>query len=277
MRIFMAGGLGFVGKAVADRLAAHELIIPTRDLGKLKASGLKGEFPLFSDDLAALVRSVSPDVVVNLLGIIRETPGSAFGLVHVEYTRRLLAGAKAAGAKKFIQMSALGAAPDAASAYHRTKFEGEELVRASGLPYVIFRPSYITGPGQGLRAELRKLARLAPVFAAPSDALLAPVAAGTVADCFGRAAEDPAVKDETFELGGEEVISFRELLARELAAEGVRRPVIGLPRRLFYPLLPLFALFDPPPMTREQYLMTARPNVPSGRLRGVRDLLGRHA
>ncbi len=264
-----------MGSVLVRRLAGHALILPSRDPARQKTAGLDAEFPAFTEDLEGLAVGARPEVVINLLGIIRSSPGVTFRLVHEEYTRRLLAGAKRAGCRKFVQMSALGAAPDAPSEYHRSKFAGEEVVRASGLPYVIFRPSYITGEGQKLRAELGALARFTPVFAAPSDSYAAPVDAGTVAACFVRAAEDDSVRDELFELGGEKVINFRELLAAELAAAGVRRPVVGLPRRFFFPLLPFFSLLDPPPMTREQYLMLASPNVPSGRYRGANELLRR--
>lgn len=274
MKIFIAGAGGFVGSRLAGRLSGHDLVLPSRDPSKFAARGLKGSFPLFSEDLAGLAAAAAPDIVINLLGVIRETAGSSFSLVHEEYTRRLLAGAKAAGAKKFIQMSALGAGPDSPSAYQRSKAAGEEAVRASGLPYVIFRPSYIYGEGQRLGAELKSLARFAPVFAAPSDAMAAPVSVNTVAECFARAAEDPAVRNETFELGGDRVVSFRDIVAETLRSEGVVRPVIGLPRSFFRPLLPLFALFPYPPMTREQYLMLGSPNVPSGKFRGVKELLG---
>lgn len=262
-----------MGGAVARRLAAHALTLPSRDPGRVAGAFPGAQVPPFTGDLEELVRRAAPDVVINLLGIIRETPGSTFALVHEEYTRRLLSGAKAAGAKKFIQMSALGAAPGAPAAYHRTKFAAEELVRASGLPYVIFRPSFIDGPGQKLREELKALARFVPVLAAPSDAWAAPVGVEEVAACFARAAEDPAVKDETFELGGDRVMDFREIVELSLAASGLRRPVLGLPRAFFRPLLALFALFPVSPMTRDQYLMTASPNVPSGKFRGLRDLL----
>lgn len=268
MKILITGGSGFVGRAVAGRLAAHELVLPSRNPVGLAPAG-PGASPLFTGELEKLVREIRPEIIINLLGIIRETPAASFRLVHEDYPRRLLAGAKAAGVRKFIQMSALGAAPDAPSEYHRSKFAGEELVRASGLPFVIFRPSYISGPGQALRADLKRLARFFPVFAAPCDALAAPLDVGTVAECFAAAAEDEGVRNEVFELAGEKTVSFRDLLASELAAAGLRRPVLGLPRKLFFPALPLFALFDPPPMTYEQYLMLASPNVPSGKFRGA--------
>lgn len=262
-----------MGRELLGRLSGHELVVPSRTPDRLKSAGLKGSFPAFPEDLEKLVVETAPDAVINLLGIIRETQGGTFRSVHVEYTRQLLAGALRSGAGKFIQMSALGAAPSALSAYHRTKFAAEELVRESRLPYVIFRPSYIAGEGQGLRAELKSLARYVPVFAAPSDAMLAPLDVGTVAACFARAVEDEGIRDETFELAGDQEISFRELLKRELAAAGLDRPVMGLPRRMFYPLLPVLSLLPVPPMTREQYLMMAVPNLPSGRFRGVKDLV----
>ncbi|HAT72264.1 MAG TPA: hypothetical protein DCS63_05560 [Elusimicrobia bacterium] len=98
MRIFIAGAGGFVGGVLVKRLGGHELTLPSRDPGRFARAGVKGSFPLFTDDLEKLVAKAGPDVVINLLGIIRETPGASFGLVHEEYTRRLLAGARAAGA-----------------------------------------------------------------------------------------------------------------------------------------------------------------------------------
>lgn len=272
MRILITGADGFVGTVLAERLAGHELVLPSRHPEKLLPPG-RGFRPLFTPDLGRLVADQRPDVVINLLGIIRESAGGSFALVHEEYTRRLLAGARAAGVKKFIQMSALGAAADAPSAYHRSKLAGEQLVKASGLPYVIFRPSFITGPGQKLLAELRAVSRFTPVLAAPSDCLAAPLPVEAVAGCFARAVNDPAVTNEIFELAGDRVMTFREIFAEALASMRLRRPVIGLPLKFFFPLLPLFRLFPVPPMTLEQYRMLARPNLPSGAFRGVKDLL----
>lgn len=272
MKILITGAGGFVGTELVKRLAGYDLILPSRAPEKLSPPG-RAARPLFTEDLEQLVAGQRPDVVINLLGIIREAPGESFTLVHEEYTRRLLAGARAAGVKKFIQMSALGAAPDAPSIYHRSKFAGEVLVKASSLPYVIFRPSLITGPGQKLLAELRSIARFSPVLAAPSDCLAAPLPVEAVSACFARAAEDPSVVNELFELAGDRVMNFREIFAEALASMGLRRPVIGLPLKFFFPLLPFFRLFPAPPMTLEQYRMLARPNLPSGAFRGVKDLL----
>ena len=272
MKILITGAGGFVGEALVKRLAAHELVLPSRNPERLTLPA-RAASPVFTPDLERLVAEQKPEIVINLLGIIRESAGEPFGLVHEEYTRRLLAGARGAGVKKFIQMSALGAAPDAPSSYHRSKFAGEELVKNSGLPYVIFRPSLITGSGQKLLAELRYIARFTPVLAAPSDCLAAPLPVEAVAACFGRAAEDASVVNELFELGGDRVLNFRQIFAEALASIGLRRPVLGLPLKFFFPLLPFFRLFPVPPMTAEQYRMLARPNLPSGAYRGVKDLI----
>ena len=87
------------------------------------------------------------DAVVHLVGIIRERPsrGVTFGAVHLEGTRRVVDAAARNGVRRYVHMSALGTRPDAASDYHRTKYEAEEYVRAGGSDWTIFRPSLIHG------------------------------------------------------------------------------------------------------------------------------------
>lgn len=273
MKILVAGAGGFVGGAVIGRLRGQALVLPSRFPDKFRNSGIDGEFPLFTEDLERLVREHKPEAVVNLLGIIRESGTETFEKVHLEYTRRLLAGARAAGVKRFVQMSALGAAAGSPSRYQASKAAAEAEVSASGLDWVIFRPSLITGPGQKLFSDLRRLARFAPLLAAPSDSLAAPVRLDDVAECFRRAALGELASG-IYELAGEEEMDFAELARRGLAAAGVRRPVLGLPRAFFLPLLPFMALLPEPPLTLEQYRMLGNPNVPSGRYPGVAEILG---
>jgi NADH dehydrogenase len=264
MKILVAGAGGFVGRALLKRLAGHDLVLPSRRPEQFLGLGLKGAFPRFTPDLAGLVAEHRPELVINLLGIIKKKGGETFEKVHLDYTRALAEGARRCGARRFIQMSALGADPASPSAYQRTKARAEEFLGTSGLDCVIFRPSLITGPGQRLFSDLEKLARFAPFFAAPADAWAAPVSLEDVADCFARAALG-GLPAGLYELGGEERLNFTELFRRGLAARGVRRPVLGLPKLLFLPLLPFFALLPEPPLTREQYLMLGSPNVPASK------------
>ena len=188
--------------------------------------------------------------------------------------RRLLAGAAAAGVKKFVQMSALGASETSPSAYQRSKAAAERLVAASGLPYAIARPSIIAGAGQKLTARLVAAARWTPLLAAPAGLRVAPVPVETVAACFRRLTEDPAVNG-IYELAGPREMSMSDYFRESLLGAGLRRLVLPLPRALFLPLVPLSALLPDPPLTLDQYRMMAADNVPSGQFPGVRELLGR--
>ncbi|PKM98714.1 MAG: complex I NDUFA9 subunit family protein [Elusimicrobia bacterium HGW-Elusimicrobia-3] len=268
MRILLTGATGFVGGHVAAALAAgNRVLAPARGAGGSLPPGVE-RLP-FSEDLAGLVAAQRPDAVVNLLGII----SGDFDLVHVEYTRRLLAGAAAAGVKKFVQMSALGASESSPSAYQRSKAAAEKLVAASGIPYAIARPSLIAGAGQKLTARLAAAARWTPVLAAPAGLRVAPVPVASVAACFRRLAEDPAAAG-IYELAGEREMSMREYFSESLLGAGLRRLVLPVPRALFLPLVPLFALLPDPPLTLDQYRMMAADNVPSGNFPGVKELLG---
>jgi NADH dehydrogenase len=228
------------------------------------------------EDLASVVEDHRPEAIVNFLGILKECPeeGVTFERVNLDYTHRLLEGAAAAGTRRFVQISALGADASSRSRYLRTKGLAEDALAVSGLEWAALRPSVIVGPGQKFFDDLRGLARFAPVLPAPSDRLLQPVALGDAAECAVRALEDE-VKGEVFELCGPETMSYAEFFRASLRELGIRRPVLGLPRSFFAPALPLLALLPDPPMTRDQYRMTAADNVFSGKYRGAADLLGR--
>jgi len=272
MRILVTGAGGFVGTAILKRLSAHDLVLPSRR--RQNIAGPAGQIaPEFTEDLEALVAGHRPEIIINLLGILNESGGETFEKVHFEYTRRLVDGAGKYGVRRFIQMSALGASAASPSRYLSSKARAEEYLQNSGLDHVIFRPSLIIGPGQKMFSDLRKLAAYSPFFPVPSDALATPVGLEDVADCFASAALG-GLGEGIYELVGTEEMSFKDIFRLALEYCGINRPVLGLPRIFFYPLLPLFSLFPQPPMTREQYLMLAGPNSPSGRYPGVKEILG---
>lgn len=269
MKIFLTGANGFVGRATAALLAAdNEVIAPVRDLNTALPAGVLG-VP-FKQDLAALVADHAPDAVINLLGII----SGDFDLVHVEYTRRLLEGARKCGASKFVQMSALGADEHSPSAYQRSKAAAERLVTAAGLPYAIARPSVITGPGQKITQTLAAAARFTPVLAVPAGMKAAPLPVETVAACLKKMALDPAITAGIYELAGSRQMYMHEYFREALGQAGIRRLLLPMPRFFFLPLIPLFALLPNPPVTMDQYRMMGTDNLPSGNLPGVEQLLG---
>jgi len=158
--IALTGASGFVGRHILSQLldAGHQVRALVRDPGQLQMNSsavcvVEGD--LF-DDAALTSLVASADAVIHVVGIIMEDRkhGQTFERVHVEGTRNLLKAAKAnraanesgGGVRKWVHMSALGARPHAPSVYHATKWQGEQLVRASGLDFTIFRPSIIHGP-----------------------------------------------------------------------------------------------------------------------------------
>ncbi len=237
MKIAMTGATGFVGGSVLQRLLRreHDVAVLVRDparAGRIRDLGgariVRGGL---GDEGAVRELTEGTEAVVHLVGIIVEKGPQTFRCVHVDGTRALVAAARAAGVRRFVQMSALGARPDAAAtAYHRTKAEGEELVRQSGLAHVIFRPSLVAGPGNLPLQMMIDLVRLAPVVPVIGDGRyrMQPVWLGDVAEAFTLAAERADLSG-TFDLAGPDALTWHEMLDGIELALGVRRRRVGVP------------------------------------------------
>ena len=275
MKIFFTGSTGFVGRYIANELCKeHYLYLPVRNFEKAqKVLKCKGNVELipFLEDMTPYLKRIQPDIIINLLGILVEEPkkGITFEKVHFEYTKNLVDGAKQFNIKKFIQMSALGANKNSKSRYFQTKAKAEEYLINSGLNYTIFRPSIVLGKEQKLFEDFKKFSKFTPVFLAPSDVKVQPVNIYDVRDCYVKAVEKD-LKNEIFELCGDEIISFKELFKFALDYIGKKRLVVGVPRKFFY----FLSLFPNPFITQEQYFMMEKDNICSGEYRGVKEILG---
>jgi uncharacterized protein YbjT (DUF2867 family) len=238
--ILVTGGSGFVGGHVVHELRGRDL--PVRCLvrdprmgSRLAALGcelVQGDMT----DPASLRRAVEGvDTVVHLVAI-RQGRERDFERIMVDGTRELLAAAKEAGAGRFVHMSALGTSEETKDLvpYYRAKWEMEELVRASGIPYVIFRPSFVFARDGGILPTFAKLARYAPVtpITGSGKQRIQPIWADDVAAYFGEAVGRDGVTAHVYELGGPDAVSWDELWARLKRALGVRRPSVHIPMRL---------------------------------------------
>jgi len=161
--IAVTGATGFVGRHLVDTLrrrghAVRALVREPARASWLAAGGVE-LLPGDVRDPPSLRRfAEGADAAIHLVGIIVERGRQTFAAVHVAGTETVYAAARAAGVRRFVHMSAVGARPEAAATpYHRTKWQAEDLVRHSALPYVILRPSLINGPEN---APIRTLARL---------------------------------------------------------------------------------------------------------------------
>ncbi|SOD92566.1 complex I NDUFA9 subunit family protein [Caenispirillum bisanense] len=297
------GGSGFIGRHLVKRLVARgdRVRVAVRDTEKaafLKPMGDLGQIsfvPASVLDDASVARAVAgADAVVNLVGILAESGKATFQRIHVEGAERVAKAAAAAGVGRLVQMSALGADETSDAVYARTKAQGEAAVRAAFPGATVFRPSVVFGPEDGFFNLFAAIARFSPVlpfFTQTAPALkrdaagrpqidlvgdggpkFQPVYVGDVAEAILRSLEPEAPTGVTYELGGDEVLSMRDVM--KLVAHETRRSrlIVPLPMWVADVEATFLQMLPKPLLTRDQVKLLRRDNVVSGALPGLRDL-----
>jgi len=235
--ILVTGGTGFVGGHVvhALRRAGRPVRCLVRNRGKAgKLAALGCELAEGDVNDPATLRSAveGVDVVVHLVAI-RQGKREQFQRIMVGGTRDLLKLAKEGGAKRWVHMSALGTSEETKwlVPYYEAKWQMEQDVQGSGLPHVIFRPSFIFGRDGGILPTFRKLAKLTPVtpIIGSGEQRIQPIWADDVAAYFERAVDLEAATNRTFELGGPDVVTWNGFWQRLKRTLGMRRPSVHVP------------------------------------------------
>ena len=263
--ILLTGANGFIGSRIAHALRAEDravraLVRDRADAGQLEAWGCEVAVGDLTD-AASLRQAVEGcDVVIHLVAILQGKP-SDFERVMEQGTRDLLAAAKDAGVRRFVLMSALGFDEQTKDLvpYYRAKWQMEQDVRSSGLEHVIFRPSFVFGPGGGAIRQFKKIAKLAPVtpIVGPGTQRIQPIWVDDVAAYYAASVDKPEAANRTFELGGPDVVTWNEFWQRLKGVLGARRPTLHIPFALMRPQAALFELLPKPPVTRDQLKMLA--------------------
>lgn len=282
------GGSGFVGTQVVRALAqrgwrvrvavrrphlAHKLMTLGR-VGQIQVVQANIGVP---DSVDAALEGAS--ACVNLVGILYETGRRKFQAIHVEGARNVAEACVAHGIETLVHMSALGADPNSASVYARTKGDGEQAVRRLAPGAVIFRPSVVFGPEDHFFNKFAALATFAPALPLPGGGKtrFQPVYVGDVAEAIAEAVDERVYAGKTFELGGPTVYTFKELMQIVLHETHRRRFLAPIP----YALASLIgvagniqALLLPaaPVITSDQVLLLQRDSVVSGACPGLADL-----
>jgi NADH dehydrogenase len=246
-RVLLAGGTGFIGRALAARLAREgvALRIPTRRPdrhGALRVlPGVELVDAAIGDPAALPALLAGCDAAVNLVGILHDRRGApygpAFAAAHVDWPRRLGEGCAAAGIARLVHVSALGVDLQAPmpSMYLRSKADGERALAAvAGLAPVILRPSVVFGPQDGFLNLFAALQRRLPVMLlAGADARLQPVYVGDVAAAIAAVLAAPIGSTPAcVALAGPDVFTLRELVALAGRLSGHPRPIVALPAAL---------------------------------------------
>ena len=274
--ITVFGGGGFIGRYVCEALlkAGARLRVAERFPRKawfLQPLGGVGQVSTIAADLErpeTIARAVEgADAVVNLAGIFK----GKLELVHVQGAGKLAAAAKAAGAKAFVHISAIGSDPDSESEYGKTKGLGEQAVRSAFPGATIIRPSVAFGPEDNFTNRFASMARFPflPVIAPKTK--FQPVFVRDLGHAIAAAALDPRKHGgKLYELAGPEVLTMRELNAEIAEMAGQSPELVDVPDVMASAIATL-GFLPGAPLSRDQWLMLQKDNVASGELPGFKE------
>ncbi len=278
------GGSGFVGSQVVRQLAkaGHRVRVAVRQPNlayRMRMLGDVGQIQVVQANVrnaASVTRALEgAEACVNLVGLLWESGRQKFQAVHVMGAKTVAERAKAAGVKRFVQMSAIGADATSESKYARTKAEGEAAVRAAFPGAVIIRPSVVFGQDDAFFNRFGQMAASFPALPlVGGETRLQPVFVGDVAAVIAKAIDNPAAEGLTYELGGPGVFTMREILELILTETGRDRALLPLPwfaASLIGKLGDIQAGLLPiaPPITSDQVELLKADNVADAGLPGL--------
>lgn len=260
--ILIAGGTGFVGRAIVRELTARgeHVAVLTRDRARAEARSIESVAYRGGDvrDPSTLV-SVMTDVKIvigsqQFPGSPMENPGKSHTFEEVDAigTERLVEAAKAAGVERYVYLSGAGAAKDAKYHWFRAKWRAEEAVRRSGMTYVILRPSWIYGPEDVALNRFLKMATFlpfVPLIGSPAKQRLQPVFIDDVAKIAAECVHNAAADNREFEIGGPEVLSMTEIVRTALEVVGRKRFLLSTPALVMKAVAAVARFLPGPPLT----------------------------
>ena len=268
------GGGGFIGRYVCEQLFKRDVRVRIASRNPRSAYFIQplatvGQWGAVRADVrdAASVRAAveGSNSVINLVGVLK----GAFHDIHVTGARNVAEAAGEAGAEALVHISAIGADPNTESAYGRTKGEGELAVRSAFPDATIVRPSIVFGPEDDLTNRLAALSRLPllPVIAA--ERRFQPVYVRDVAKAIALAALDPlAHGGRTYDIGGPQVMTMEDIYTTCARAAGREPELLDLPN-FASAFLSWFGFIPGAPLTRDQWKMLQRDNLPAKRSQGL--------
>ncbi|MBI4280165.1 MAG: NAD(P)H-binding protein [Armatimonadetes bacterium] len=279
--IAVTGAGGFIGQHLLDTLRQEGLparAVVRRPQALPPEAGAVDVAAAEVGDPAALEAAFRGcRAVVHLVAVIRERGAATFEAVNRLGARHVATAARAAGVARLVHVSALGARPDQRGRYLASKWRGEEEIRAGGVPWVILRPSFVFGPGGGAMAQFAAVVRYGPWYPVrqiagrvPGLEALAslvpvvpvlgsgqyrsmPVDVRDLCAGIAQALTRDGVTDQTFELGGPEVVPYDDLIRLIARTLGVRRALVHVPLPVAWGIVRASRLLPDPPITPDEF------------------------
>lgn len=272
--VSVIGGSGFIGRHVIRALARRGYRVRAAmrrpDLaGHLQPLGTPGQImPVqanvrYPDSVHAACEGA--DIVINLVGILYNAGAQSFDALHTFGAEAVARAARETGARRLVHMSAIGAEAEGKSNYARTKAEGEAAVMREFPDAVIMRPSVVFGPEDDFFNRFASLARFAPALPliGGGKTRLQPVFVGDVAEAFALAADGNLSTGTTYELGGPDIMTLRDVMEFVLETTGRNRLLVPVPFPVAKMMGAVFQLLPKPLLTMDQVELLRQDNVVS--------------
>ncbi|WP_092496561.1 complex I NDUFA9 subunit family protein [Faunimonas pinastri] len=268
------GGSGFLGRYVVRSLArrGYRIRVAVRrpDLaGFLQPLGTVGQIRGVQANLRyreSVERAVSGAVaVVNCVGILSPSGRQSFEALHAAGAGAIAEASRDAGVQKMVHVSAIGADAQGASGYQRSKAAGEQNVFSALPDAVVMRPSLVFGPEDEFFNRFASMARIAPFLPLIGGGAtrFQPVYAADVGEAIARAVDGQARPGAIYELGGPEVLTFRECMELMLEVTQRKRHFMNVPFSLAGTMAKLGGALGMGPLTPDQVRMLRHDNIVS--------------
>lgn len=270
------GGTGFLGRAVVAALLARDW--------QVRVAARQPDAAPFPDSVERYTVDVRNEktvaaavagahAVVNAVSLYVESGDLGFDAIHVHGAERIARLAAAAGNECVVHVSGIGVDPASESRYVRARARGEAAVRAAFPGATVLRPSMIFGPGDSFLSTLDSVTRLpiVPLFG-DGGTRLQPVHVQDVAQAVRASLSDPDARRNVFELGGDEVLRYREILRALLRYRRRRRALVPVPFAIWHGIAHVGRLLPAPPVTRDQLILMSTDNIVGGEAATFADL-----
>lgn len=271
--ILVTGGSGYVGSHIVRRLVqdGRRVRAMVRDAARAENEGRLRDL-----DVECVTADVTrpetlpsalagADAVVHTVAIAIERGSRKYEEINYQGTVNIVAAAKMAGVKRFVNMCQLGADASLPYRFLASKGKAQDFVAQSGLDWTAFRPSVIWGPQDEFANTFARLVPLTPIIfpiVGDENARFQPVWVEDVATAVAGALKDSGTIGGDYELGGPEVLTLEEIERRTLAALGARRLLVRFPLPALRLVVTLMeALLPAPPVTRSLLELLAVSNV----------------
>ncbi len=272
-QVTVFGGTGFLGRRIVERLTREGMTLrvavrhPDRVDTLTKSIGGGRTIPVAADvrDPSTVAEAMAgSESVVNAVSAYVEKGGVTYTAVHVDGAGNIATACREQNMARLVHISGIGANPASRSRYIRARGLGELAVQKTFPPATVLRPSVMFAVNEGLVSVLEKLARSTPIIPliGGGRTRLQPVHVNDVAEAVYQSLRNPVAVGKTYELGGPETYSIREILDLVLARRGHSRRFISIPFGLASPLARVLERFLGAPLTVAQVDLLRSDNVP---------------